>query len=596
MGKSKRKNKKGPSQITKFLKEMQIVEQRRHVEQVIASYSGSSGTSSSSCVIQPDGRSTVAPKILTTEDGIPVNTLYAYFSQDGHLCKQKDVLRKMFEKYGRIKSIDIVSRPNSKPFAFISYTRCEDALSCLVNKQNFPHIYLKVADSWQQDAYKKQAIKEGTAPAPIEEGQILQLNDDCLRHIFEKLDLMDLIALKRTNRRFATVVRLVLKRYRSFDFAEPRDKPILTVLDTKIILESVGSYIGHLSLSGHRFAESKTTDAHRILGIVARNCFHLKELEISDIAMNPSIFKELEKIASSLEALALIDCNLEDDFGDLLGHCLDLQRLQLCDKQTTGSFLKTIVGLKSLNVENCSQLKGSEMFLFLKNNPQLESLNITECQELHLNTISAISHLDDLSHLACNDSYPNVVPPNMMLITRIPSITRLKLTISSAPSTERILQKFAKRNCLQYLELKGPLVDRISYGSILNMTELKELKIIGRACFGTFQDEHLEEFCRKTNIERLRIVRCPGLSEDKLIEFIERNPQLRLLEIPSVFLTEDFVYSVLDALHRNGSFLEVIVDREAWARLQEKVDDLQTLLKENVRLLRIKVGIDSADR
>ncbi|XP_065077994.1 uncharacterized protein LOC135701173 [Ochlerotatus camptorhynchus] len=601
MGKSKKRNKK----VSKFLNDMRIAEQQRHVEQVIASYSGSAGTSSSG--IQPDGSTTAPPTILTTEDGFPVNTLYANFVRNPQLCQQEDVVRKMFEKYGPVKDVRIIANINSNPFGFVSYDRCEDALRCLLHKKRFPHVYLSVADSWQQDAYKKQAATKfvesdssKTTGSCSDEGQsssgessILQLNDDCLTLIFRQLGLMDLIALKNTNQRLASVVHNVLKRYRSFDFAEPHDKPILTVMDTKNILENVGKFIQCLSLSGNRFAHSKTTAAPRILGLIPRNCFHLRELEIHCFNINPSVLNTLEGIVSSLEALTLNDCAVDDNVERCLNLCLSLQRLQLRANDTiTGACLKTIKGLKSLNVENCSQLEGSRLFVFLQNNPQLEYLNITGCLELHTNAISAISHLTELTHLACNDSYSKVAPVSMMLITRVLKIQYLELTISSTPSTDRMLQKFSKRNCLEYLELKGSLVDRISYKSILKMTELKELKIIGRACFGTFQDEHLEEFCNKTNIERLHIVRCPGVSEDKLIEFVDRNPQLTLLEIPSVFLTEEFVFSVLDALHRNGSFLVVIVDSEAWQRLQEKVDELPTLLKDNCRLLKIKVETD----
>lgn len=612
MGKSKRKSKNESasrgtsqkSQITKFMKEMRIAEERRHVEHVISSYNGTS-----SFGIQPDG-SLPAPKILTTEDGIPVNTLYVHFKGDSKLYEQEEELRKIFEKYGPVKAVRIIHRIDRKPFAFISYKRCEDTLSCFLKKKTFPHIYLYVADSWQQDAYKDRVNKESAAPKSTPgtsesrsgedqpssgESQILLLNDDCLRHIFSQLGLMDLIALKKTNRRFASIVRHILKRYRFFDFTEPRDKSVLTVLDAKNILKGMGRFIERLSLSGDRFAHSKTTDDHRILGLISRHCFrpHLKELEIRNISMSSHVLGTLEEIVGALEALTLIDCAVDENFESCLDNCQRLQRLQISeDRTTTGACLKTIKDLKSLNVENCSRLQGPALWAFLQNNPQLEYLNVIGCPELHPNAISAISHLTDLSHLACNDSYPNVAPANMMLITRIAQINRLELTINSTPSTQHILHKFAKRNCLAYLELKGPLVDRISYKCILKMTELKELKIIGRACFGTFQDEHLEEFCKKTSIERLHIVQCPGMSEDKLVEFVERNPQLKLLEIPSVFLTDDFVYSVLDALHRNGSFLEVIVDREAWGRLQEKVDDLPTLLKDNCRLLKIKVGTD----
>lgn len=460
----------------------------------------------------------------------------------------------------------------------------------MLQKKTFPRIYLKVADSWQQDAYKNNKKKENriakesfvldsrsrksrTCP---EKSGILQLNDDCLTLIFSKLGLMDLIALRKTNQRLASVVYEILKRYKSFDFTEPREKVILTVMDTKIILENLGSFIEHLSLFGSRFAHSKTTAEPRIIGLIPRHCFRLKELKIHNFCINSSVLKTLEKVVSSLEAFTLNDCAIDETVEDcLLNHCHKLQHLQIRDIDTIkGCCLNTINGLKSLNVQNCSRLEGSRLFVFLQNNPQLAYLNITECHELHANTISTISHSTELTHLACNDNYSKISPANMMLITRIRNLEKLELTINSAPSTDHILHKLAKRNCLQYLELKGSLVDRISYRSILAMTELKELKIIGRACFGTFQDEHLEEFCKKTNIERLRIIRCPGVSEDKLIEFVEQNPQLNLLEIPSVFLTEEFVFSVIDALHRNGSFLEVIVDSETWNRLQEKVDEL----------------------
>lgn len=105
---------------------MHIAEQQRHVEQVIASYSGSAGTSSSG--IQPDGSTTAPPTILTTEDGFPVNTLYANFVRNPQLCQQEDVVRKMFEKYGPVKDVRIIANINSNPFGFVSYDRCEDAL------------------------------------------------------------------------------------------------------------------------------------------------------------------------------------------------------------------------------------------------------------------------------------------------------------------------------------------------------------------------------------------------------------------------------------------------------------------------------------
>lgn len=484
-------------------------------------------------------------------------------------------------------------------YGFISYERCEDAAKCLQQKVTLKKkCYVAPADSWHQDAYQKQmqeaeygtkpaitesvtnsdvasgsgsgsaegasvaptasktesatnlksesstAVIDGSVSSEQDDMSILQLNDDCLLLICDYLELMDLLALKKTCTRFDNISCEFFKQYRILDFdIDPSDKKFLTMLDAKNILSEIGSYIEYLLISGDRFMRSGV----RILSMIPRYCPNLKDLDINDFSLNSKMLRGFEEVFKSLDGLSLSSCSLDDGIEKSLKHAKKLQRLDLSmNNEIRGKCLSSVRNLKHLNLENCQNLQGKPFITFAARNKTLEYLNIACCGRLTTEAIKAIaSNMTELKHLVCNNSYESVDAPSMALLGKLPNLKKIQFKINGYSPIDHILEGLAEVDKLEELDLSEGVFTALDYKLVSNLTHLKQLKLNYKLDLG---NEQLAMLCNKRNFVELHIAGCTKVTDQQLIEFIRKNPQLKLLDISYCQITEGLIFSAIDIL------------------------------------------------
>lgn len=469
-------------------------------------------------------------------------------------------------------------------YGFVSFESCEDAAKCILQKYKLrATCYIAKADSWHQEAFeKKQAETEAAAngiaglstssvadaaastsgkndtsssatsggssesSASGEPGamNILHLNDDCLIAIFGELDLTDLLTLKKTCTRFEVITYDILKRYKFFDFEMLfAKKPYLTMLDAKNVLTELGSFVEHLSISQDTFNKPGT----RILNLIPRHCPNLKQLEIQDFLLKVTALKVLGSVFKKLEGLSMISCGITDNVEQSLAQAKNLQRLDLSsNSEITGKCLKVVKNLKRLNLEGCQNIQGKPFSVFTEHNKTLEYLNIHCCSRLTTDAIKALAaNLTELTHLVVNNSYDNVDPSAMALIAKLPKLKKLQFKINGYAPIDHILKSLAGTNQLEHLDLSDGIFTQVDYSLLCGLSNLKELKLNYKL---DLSDAHMSKLATKTNFTELHIAGCTSVTDDALIEFISKNPQLRLLDVSYCQITEKLVFSAIDIL------------------------------------------------
>uniref|UniRef100_A0A1Q3F0E4 Putative leucine-rich repeat protein n=1 Tax=Culex tarsalis TaxID=7177 RepID=A0A1Q3F0E4_CULTA len=479
-------------------------------------------------------------------------------------------------------------------YGFVSFEKCEDAAICLQQKFKLhKQCYVAKADSWHQEAYKKKQAEEetGTAAPPCEpccststtaptttnttsttatseaagaqradhntsnaseepEGfSILQLNDDCLMTIFSEVELLDLLALKKTCTRFEGVCCDLLKRQKKLDLDNvcPK-KTYLTMLDAKNILIELGPFAEHLIITRDTFARPGV----RILYLIPKHCSNLKQLDIHDFTLKPNSLKTLEGVFKTLESLRLVNCGIADNIERSLAQAKNLRRLDLSqNSEITGKCLKVVKNLKYLNLESCQNIQGKPFITFSERNKTLEFLNINCCSRLTNEAVKALAaNFPDLQHLICNNLYDNVEPASMAMIAKLPKLTKVQFKINNFASIDNILQAFTESNQLEHLDLSDGIFTSVDYNLLCSLTNLRELKLNYKL---DFSDEHLAKLCTKGNFLELHIAGCTNVSDRQLIEFIRKNPALKELDVSYCQITEFLVFSAIDILKEQAA-------------------------------------------
>lgn len=479
-------------------------------------------------------------------------------------------------------------------YGFVSFEKCEDAAICLQQKFKLRNqCYVAKADSWHQEAYiKKQAEEESGIPAAAQSGEpccststatatnptsttagesinsvradlntsstsdapegfnILQLNDDCLITIFNEVDLLDLVALKKTCARFEGVCCDLLKRHKKLDLDNVCSKTFgrMTMLDAKRILMELGPFAEHLIITRDTFAKPGV----RILNLIPKHCSNLKELDIHDFTLTLNSLKSLESVFKALVSLRLVNCGIADNIERNLALAKNLQRLDLSqNSEITGKCLKVVKNLKYLNLESCQNIQGKPFITFSEHNKTLEFLNINCCSRLTAEAVKTmVANLTELRHLICNNLYDNVDPATMALIAKLPHLTKVQFKINNFASIDNILQAFTESNQLEHLDLSDGIFTAVDYNLLCSLTNLRELKLNYKL---DFSDEHLAKLCTKGNFVELHIAGCTNVSDRQLIEFIRKNPALKELDVSYCQITEGLVFSAIDILKEQAA-------------------------------------------
>ncbi|XP_055629555.1 uncharacterized protein LOC129770625 isoform X2 [Toxorhynchites rutilus septentrionalis] len=255
--------------------------------------------------------------VYFTEDNLAVNTLYVSFNKFPGVITEGS-MRNVFGHFGPIKRIQVGTRQmffdwsmmkHIYSFAFISYETCEDAARCLQQRNRMDqYCYTTKADSWHQDSYDDNynTFNYNYSDKDPHVSNIQQLNDDCLTMIFKLVNLVDLVALKRTSTRFHGIVDNLFKRRKECDFNKEAcdNSTTLTLLQTRDIFIELGPHVRQLYISLNSFTHPRA----RILKLISSYCKKLKILALNEDPYSDRVLKPTFRSILAARGVTITGC------------------------------------------------------------------------------------------------------------------------------------------------------------------------------------------------------------------------------------------------------------------------------------------------
>lgn len=218
------------------------------------------------------------------------------------------MLKKHFALFGQIDHLTLHHKL-SYCYGFIQYKSVYSAASALRSQNHYVcglFVKLRVADSWHQPvtittedgvqdsshtaSVDGSAIAAATAAATTasaandsDQLNMLDLNDDCLFHIFGMLNCIDLSAVDQTCMRFQRVAGDVFrKKHTAINLTVPNlpgwsniGASQLTLQQIRNLFIAYGSKIEKLQVTAVSF---KQENRYRVLDLIIRSCIALKTL------------------------------------------------------------------------------------------------------------------------------------------------------------------------------------------------------------------------------------------------------------------------------------------------------------------------------
>lgn len=210
---------------------------------------------------------------------------------------------------------------------------------------------------------------------------ILDLDDDCLRSVFQYLTIYELLEAEKVCETFKVTCESV---YASKRFHKMRIELRYLLSDhLKDIFDRVGKTLRRFEFSGGYIMDTNVMKV--VIDGVTESCPRLKSLSINYIQLKNDSFTRLNQCFCNLTTLDLSRCGIDEStLGATLDgeHCKSIKTLALAGNACmTGSFFKELKHVENLDVSYCFQLNNFQFVNFLRNCLKLVSLDLTaSCQ------------------------------------------------------------------------------------------------------------------------------------------------------------------------------------------------------------------------
>lgn len=400
-------------------------------------------------------------------------------------------------------------------------------------------------------------VKKLMTVASVNQTNILNLNDDCLRVVFSHMRLKDLCALKETCLRFGTPTdEQFQRRYRHGEFTIcPEFDENLTGRPSSV-LRNFGYFIFKLIVR-----ELTVDDAIECWRDICENCTRLQELSIYD--SNLKLFKPQRSsmYCGDLDSLRIVKCFGENlYFGRIIRYFGSLKHLTIRDNLARllnygglrCSFLRyTFPQLREIIVEFVHADRSFN--IFFRKNPQLKKIVIK-------NGCSIMSYLDDIANCCQNiesismsgflDFESINLTEKIAKLGLLNGLKELQLDVSQKPIASMI-EKLAEKNSLHTLGLTDGMLDTHSVRALQKLSNLTTLKLVE---FKNGNVNALENLLSQLQLKHIHIIRCVGVQYEDVAGGIKRSSTLE---------TVTFVHIDKENFLRETQFLQLANARRA---------------------------------
>lgn len=396
-----------------------------------------------------------------------------------------------------------------------------------------------------------------------DDGNILQLNDDCFYHILKFIPIIDWCSLRETCSRLRTISDYCFQRQvDTFQLAPTHvaDSPfgLLSLNECKHLIRIFGHFVTTLTINRKHFGNS--TDPGALVPLLDRYCNALLDLKFVDVDLDEATIARCDRLFSNLHRLVIDRWSDAHSFVDCLARCVALKELELIRvPDIDGVCLVNLRfdRLESFSMNGCNDFDYSVVKPFLLNHRQLKKVKIlntvfnADC--IMADVANTLVNLVELSLLIGPGS--QLETPSAPVEASVAKLNSLKkfeidLTFVTVDCANRLLSGLAINNNVDDLHLAS---FRTSDESIRRLCALKTLTTLKLTAANRLD----EKTCRKLASElpallEIHIVECNGVTFKAMNEFVVQSMNLTRIvfnrnddEEPS--LKPDVFRSLIDA-------------------------------------------------
>ncbi|XP_067209749.1 F-box/LRR-repeat protein 2 isoform X1 [Linepithema humile] len=487
-----------------------------------------------------------------TIDGVPIRKLFVSNLADRTTFKD---LHTSFSKYGNVESCFLRRNHGKRNYAFVTFSKVTEAIKARLDggrKQIRLHnrdLRVMPADSWHQpDSIEHKLYTMGKESNKSSEKKVNEqctqeylqndtnrvsihiLNDDCLRHIFLFLPILDRVRIERVCRRWRILSQDSWHMMKTLDLSpltwgSMGNKTISTAILRKILLKS-GRFLTRVNLSEpiHNLSQSTLT-------IVGKLCPNLESVDVTGLTVCASGIQMLAKNCRNITKFNLgpSSYSCDNELKELFKLNQNLEHLAITRNGVLGKCLLWLPAqtVHTVILEGCDYVQDSCVSTALKKLENLRHLTIDNCIGVAKHTFETISkHCRNLRVLELSGDFPSMQTADMLYLTHLANLQVLRITDNPKILDEFLASLVYQCQQLTCIDITGCIgVTDTGLAAIATLAKLEKLTINNLDCV---TDDGLQNMC---NLREMHCQRCPQIKDHGMSMLIKSSPQLQLLDL-----------------------------------------------------------------
>lgn len=364
--------------------------------------------------------------------------------------------------------------------------------------------------------------------------ELLDLNDNCLEHVFNYCDAQTIVSLSKVCKRFNAIVTTIHFPKQTKFVADPS----IDEQESIEIFNCIGQNLIELEIHDAFNSLEFYQVIQRTVGESIRKFTLFRE------QMSEELLQTLEPMLQHIDDLELHiieDCN---DALELHARCPNLKRLHI---QWNTPFTSTEYWpqLEEFTLGD-NEFIGEEQFReFMQNNPQLKKLKIG-CFNCDVQLEEIAQHLINLEELTVFQNYSNLSPDSILELQQLPHLKRLTLR-SISSDFEDIAKNTTKLSGLIELQLQAEFEScmDVEYFEpnpqcFINIaSEMPQLQVFG-VSYCKLKNETILEFLQLAeNLRGIHVHSCDfELTEDTINAIVEARKKITEQNGPLIMHTD----------------------------------------------------------
>lgn len=389
-----------------------------------------------------------------------------------------------------------------------------------------------------------------------------RLNDDCLAHLLQLLDIHDLYAIACTSSRFEDILPLLNCKFKY---------TVTNLSDPKMghFLQLLGTQIKSLNVTVNEKTDNNTVLL--FLDDVQTYCTNVKHLSIKN--WRHLNFEKYEVLLKRLQTVRLQECKYQEKI-EILNRRFVIKPWIMAPASfhslspsaaPKSDFLANLTNITSLKLYKCTCVRPEHLVEFLEQNPRLINLTLFGLNEFKGSGYDQ-QYFEGISkYLQAIESFSidNVTTSNIQFLANLPNLRTLRLndyynTAHDDRIVDSLVRKLRERDAIEELELIHCDLDLQTCRNISLFSKLTTLKL----CKNFHVTEaHLKLLEPMPKLRHFCCFDCMLMSDDALFKLVKMAPQLEQLDCSWCFqITDRMVLDVVNYLiqHKQRPKLQIL--------------------------------------